>query len=101
MKEGEGNGAVLAVRRVNELDFYNLGATDLAKKVGLTPPKSRAVVDHLGLRADADCFKEIKIGRVTHARYSPKAMQKMKDALASQSIEDIWSGYRAKQRVVG
>ena len=101
LKEGEGNGAVLAVRRVNELDFYNLGAKDLAKKVGLTPPKSRAVVDHLGLRADADCFKEIKIGRVTHARYSPKAIQKMRDALASQSIESIWSAYRAKQRVVG
>ena len=101
LKEGEGNGAVLAVRRVNELDFYNLGAKDLAKKVGLTPPKSRAVVDHLGLRADADCFKEIKIGRVTHARYSPKAIQKMRDALASQSIESIWSAYRTKQRVVG
>ena len=98
LKEGEGTGAVLAVRRVNELDFYSLGAAQLAKKVGLTPPKSRAVVDHLGLREDADCFKEIKIGRVTHARYSPQAIKKMNDALADESIDDIWTAYRAKQR---
>ena len=101
LKEGEGSGAVLAVRRVNELDFYSLGAAQLAKKVGLTAPKSRAVVDHLGLREDVDCFKEIKIGGVTHARYSPQAIPKMKDALAAESIDDIWAAYRARQRAVG
>ena len=45
------------------------------------PPKSRAVVDHIGLREDADCFKEIKIEGVTHARYSPQAIKKIRGAL--------------------
>ena len=98
LKEGEGSGAVLAVRRVNELDFYSLGAAQVAERVGLTQPKSRAVVDHLGLREDTDYFKEIKIGSVTHARYSPKAVQKIKNALTAESIDDIWTVYRAKQR---
>jgi hypothetical protein len=98
LKEGEGTGAVVAVRRVNELDFYSLGATQLAKKVGLTPPKSRAVVDYLGLREDADCFKEIKIGGVTHPRYSPHAIKKIKDALNNESVEDIWAADRAKRK---
>ncbi|MDE2821991.1 MAG: hypothetical protein OXK79_00615, partial [Chloroflexota bacterium] len=44
LKEGEGTGGVLAVRTVNELGFYSLGASQLADKVGLTPPKSRALV---------------------------------------------------------
>jgi hypothetical protein len=101
LKEGEGAGAVVAVRRVNELDFYSLGATQLAKKVGLTPPKSRAVVDHLCLREDTDCFKEIKIGSVTHARYSPQAIKKIQGALEAESIDDIWAAYRAKQRAAG
>ena len=86
---------------MNELDFYSLGAAQLAKKVGLTQPKSRAVVDHLSLRKDADYFKEIKIGGVTHARYSPQAIDKMKDALVSESIDDIWTAYRAKRTVAG
>ena len=97
LKEGEGTGAVVAVRRVSELDYYNLGAAQLAKKVGLTQPKSRAVVDHLGLREDDACFKEIKIGSVRHARYSPQAIGKIKDALANESINDIWAVYRARQ----
>ena len=58
-----------------------IGATQLAEKVGLMPPKSRAVVDHIGLREDADCFKEIKIEGVTHARYSPQAIKKIRGAL--------------------
>ena len=98
LKEDEGTGAVVAVRRVNELDFYSLGATQLAQHVGLTPPKSRAVVDYLGLREDPEYFKEIRIGSVRHPRYSPKAIAKIKDALEVKSIDDIWADHRAKQR---
>ena len=98
LKEGEGTGAVVAVRRVNELDFYSLGAALLAKKVGLTIPKSRAVVDHLNLRDDPECFKEIAIGGITHPRYSPKAIKRIQQALERESIDDIWKAYRAKQK---
>lgn len=98
LKEGEGAGAVVAVRRVDELGYYSLGAQDLARKVDLTPPKSRAVVDHLGLRDDPDCFKEFKISGVTHARYSPKAISKIRAALEAMSVEDIWAADRAKRR---
>ena len=98
LKEGDGTGAVVAVRRVNELDFYSLGAAQLAQKVGLTRPKSRAVVDHLGLRDDVEFFMEIKIGSAAYPRYSPKAIEKIKAALEAESIEDIWAAYRAKQK---
>ena len=98
LKEGEGAEAAVAVRRVDELGFYSLSATQLAKKVGLTPPKSRAVVDHLGLRKDPDCFKEFEIGAMTHARYSPRAIEKIEDALEAESIDDIWAAHQAKRR---
>lgn len=98
LKEGEGVGAVVALRRVNELDFYSLSATKLAKNVGLTPPKSRAVVDHLGLRKDAEYFKEIRIGAVRHSRYSPKAIKQIKQALETTSIDEIWATYKAKKK---
>lgn len=98
LQEGEGAGPVVAVRRVNELGYYSLGAHDLAKKVGLTPPKSRAVIDHLGLREDPDCFKEFKISRVTHARYSPEAIKKIQKALEAESLDEIWAADRAKRR---
>jgi hypothetical protein len=60
--EGTPGASVVAVKRVDELGFYNLGAKQLAEKLSLTMPKAVAVVDHLGLRDKSDCYKEIKIG---------------------------------------
>lgn len=101
LNEGEGAGAVVALRRVNELDIYNLGANQLAQKMGLTPPKSRAVVDYLGLREEPNFFKEFTIGRVTHGRYSPRAIDKIKEVLQTESIDDIWAAQKAKKRAAG
>lgn len=88
--EGTPGASVVAVKRVNELDFYSLGAKQLAEKLGLTVPKLVAVVDHLGLRNDRDCYKEFKIGSQLHKRYSPKAVEKIKKALEHESVDEIW-----------
>lgn len=98
LQEGEGAGAVVALRRVDELGYYSLGAKQLAEMLGLTPPKCRAVIDHLGLREDVKCFKEFKIGKSTHGRYAPAAMRRINDALEAESIEQIWARDRAKRR---
>ncbi len=98
LKEGEGAGAVVAVRRVDELGYYSLGAKRLASKLGLTPPKCRAVIDHLGLREDVECFREIRIGKSTFGRYAPAAMRRINAALEVESIEQIWARDRAKRR---
>lgn len=98
LKEGESTNAVVAVRRVNELDFYSLSPTTLAEKVNLTQPKCRAVVDYLGLREDMSCFKEIKIGAMKHARYSPNALGKINTVLRSKSIDEIWAYYRESKK---
>ncbi len=97
LNAGEAGGAVVGVRRVNELDYYSLGPQQLAEKVSLTPPKARAVVDHLGLRKNADAFKEIRLGRTRYARYSPTAIKHIQKALRTQSIDDIWASYKRKR----
>ena len=80
-------------RTVNELGFYSLGANQLASKVGLTPPKSRTLVDHLGIREDEECFKEIRVGRTRFPRFSPKAITRMKEALKAESMDEIWASH--------
>lgn len=90
--EGTPGASVVALKRVNELDFYNLGARQLAEKVGLTTPKLVAVVEHLGIRHDPECYKEIKIGRTVHKRYSPLAIEKIKKALEDGlDVEAVWA----------
>lgn len=96
--EGTPGASVVAVKRVNELDFYSLGARQLGEKVGLTTPKVVALVDYLGLRKDQEYYKEFKIGRQTHKRYSPKAIDKIKETLQRESMEEIWRKCQARRR---
>jgi hypothetical protein len=88
--EGTPGASVVAVKRVNELDFYSLGAKQLAEKVGMTMPKAVAVVDYLGLRDQSEFYKEIRIGRAVFKRYSQKAIDAIKDVLKRESADEIW-----------
>lgn len=88
--EGTPGASVVALKRVNELDFYSLGAKDLAKKLNVSMPKAVAIVDYLNLRGDPDSYKEIKIGKSTFKRYSPKAIEKIQVCLKRTTAEEIW-----------
>jgi hypothetical protein len=94
--EGTPGASVVALKRVDELAFYNLGAKQLAEKVKLTMPKTVAVVDHLGLRNDPECYKEIKIGKAVFKRYSQKVIGAITEALKKESADEIWTKRSAK-----
>ena len=92
--EGTPDASVVAIRRVNELDFYSMGLKDLAPKVKLTTAKALAVIWKLKLQDDVDCFKEIRIGKQKHKRYSQKALEKILEELPSLDINDVWESYK-------
>jgi hypothetical protein len=95
--EGTPGAAVVAIRRVNELDFYNLGLNDLAKKVQLSAPKTLAVITALGLQQDPECFKLIKIGKTEAKRYSQKAVPLIQEHVRNHDIDDTWRHHGAKR----
>lgn len=90
VQEGTPGASVVAVKRVNELGFYSLGAKQLAERVGMTMPKAVAVVDHLRVRERPECYKEIKIGKSVFKRYSHKALDAVQECLKKESAEEIW-----------
>lgn len=96
VQEGTPGAAVVAVKRVNELDFYSLGAKQLAQKVGLNLSKTLAVVDYLHIRQEPDCYKEFKIGAQTYKRYSPRALEIIKENIPALDMKGIWAEYRAR-----
>jgi len=89
--EGTPGASVVAVKRVNELDFYSLGAKQLAEKFNLNVSKTLAVVDYLGIRERAECYKEFKLGSQLHKRYSQKAIAEIEQALSKESADSIWT----------
>lgn len=89
--EGTPGAGVVAIKRVNELDFYNFGRDALAKKLSLTGPKTTEAIKYFKIKEDQDCFKQIKVGKSLFDRYSSKAIDKIKEGLKSTSIEDVWN----------
>ncbi len=92
--EGTPGATVLAVKRVNELDYYNLGAQKLAAKVGLSVYKLLALVWHLKLQDSDEYFKVLKIGSQAHKRYSKKAYEAVVTALENVDMEEITENYK-------
>jgi len=96
--EGTPGASVVAVKRRNELDFYNMGLTQLCEKVGLTQPKCLAVIWFIDLQSDPDCFKLIRIGRTEHKRYSQKAIPRIRQTLEEHNLDKIWEQYKRRPR---
>lgn len=95
--EGTPGASVIAVRRVNELGFYNLDRDQLAKNVGLTGPKTTAVIRYLDLKNRPECCKEIVIGKSKFLRYSQNAIEPIKKALEEKPIDEIWEEFGPKR----
>ena len=96
MPEGTPDATVVAVKRVDDLGFYSLGRDQLAAKVGLSGPKTTAVIRFLKLKDDTSCYRQFAIGKSKFDRYSPKAIEKIKDVLKQASIEAIWKSHGIK-----
>ena len=84
------------MKRVDDLGFYSLGRDQLAKKVGLSGPKTTAVIRFLKLKNDRDCHKQITIGKSKFDRYSPKAIDAILDTIKQHPIDKIWKTHGAR-----
>ena len=92
---------MVAVKRVDELGFYNLGRDQLAEKVGLSGPKTTAAIRFLNLQADPECYKKITIGQAKFDRYSQKAIGAIQEAVKKHSIDKIWETHGIRWKSAG
>ena len=95
--EGTHGATVVAIKRVDELGYYSLGRDQVAQKVGLSGPKATAMIWHLELKDNTDCFKEIRIGASRFGRYSIKAVAAIRKTLQDTNIEKVWAAYQNRQ----
>jgi hypothetical protein len=96
--EGTPGATPMAIKRVNELDFYSLSSGKLAEKLGITTPKLGAIAKELKIKDDTDMFKEIKVGESKFNRYSALALDKLKKELPNLDIGDIWERNKPKRK---
>lgn len=95
--KGTPGASVVAVKRVNELGYYSLGAKQIADKLVLTIPKVVAIVEYLGLREKTDFYKEFRIGKSLFKRYSPRTIEAIQSCLKRTNIDQIWKEYKKRK----
>jgi hypothetical protein len=102
VREGSPEAAtasVVAVKRVNELDYYSLGLYGLAEKLGLTSSRTLALIQALNIQEQSDYYREIRIGSTRYKRYSRKALDYLKEQLVQVDMDEIWRRYRSAKNV--
>jgi hypothetical protein len=95
--EGTPGASVVAIKRVNELDFYNLGARQFAEKMGCSIAKILVIINYFNIRDDQNCYKEFKMGSSIFKRYSQKALEIVREGLKKENLEKIWEKNRKKR----
>lgn len=96
-KDGEPVTGTLIKQEVNIWDKYNLGRDDLAKKLGISGPKTSALILELKMQDDQDCFKVLRRKSTVFKGYSKTALDHLQSAITGGvDIEAIWEKHRIK-----
>ena len=96
--KGTPNTNVVAVRKVDHLGFYNLGRNQVAGQLNISGPKTTALIWHLKIKDDSECFRRITIGKSVFDRYSKEAVKQIHEAIKTLNIDEVWSAYKARLR---
>lgn len=92
VKSGEGTG-VLAIQKVDNLGFYSLGFDEVQKKLSMGRHEVLSLIWKLSIQDDPACFKVFKIGGSKHKRYSPKAVEKIRNGASSLDLRETCRQY--------
>jgi hypothetical protein len=94
---GEPVEGVVLKQEVNPFDKYNLGRGELASNLRLSGPRTSALIIDLKICDDPECYREIKVKSQVWKRYSPKALDRIRNALAGGvNVDDVWRRHRSR-----
>ena len=74
-----------------------MGLRELAKNLGLTEPRTLALIHYLELQKDVDCYWEFRMAKSTvFKRYSPLALNRLKQGKETVDMDLVWKQYRLR-----
>jgi hypothetical protein len=98
VKEGDPDASVIAVRKVNELGFYNLGIKDMAQKMNVPWNRLLWLIERDRLQQNPEFFKLIEIGSQKHKRYSDNCMKQLAETIATIDLDDAYENRVRRNR---
>jgi len=99
---GDDPAGAAAVREVDLNKKFHMRASDLAKKLDLTEPRSLALRRFLGIDDDASCCHVFEYGKTTIPCFSDNARSSMEKALKDGTdMDEVWQKHGPGRRVAG
>ena len=96
---GDDPDGAAAVREVDLQKKFYMQASDLAKALDLTGPRSLALRRHLGIDGDNQCRNVFVFGKTKVRCFSDNARNKMRDALdGGLDMDAVWREHRPGAR---
>lgn len=89
-----------AFRIVDLHKKYYLTASELATKLGITPPRATAVRRHVGADTNPNMSNTFHMGKVRYLEYSDNARTAMLAAVKKLDMGEIWAAHRPTNRPV-
>ena len=94
-RDGEPVEGTIMKQEIDIWQKYNLGRDDIAKKIGLTGPRTSAVIKEFGIQDDGDCFKVLRRKSSEFKGYSKKALDLIRKALDDGlDVDEVWKKHR-------
>jgi hypothetical protein len=95
VKDGDADAAVVAVRRINDTDFYSLGLRALAKKLRKSETHLLWFIRREKVQENPEFFKIITVGKVSQKCYSKPCYEMLRERLAQVDLDALWKGRKA------
>ncbi len=73
-----------------------MGRNDLATKLGISGPKTHALIYELNIQSDNECYRELRRKSQTFKGYSMKALTRLRGALKTVNMDQIWQKHKSK-----
>jgi hypothetical protein len=96
--ESSEDSEAAAIREFDLQKRFHLTVNDLADRLGISHPRSKALRDHVGIDDDPTCRHVFEFGKQQHPRYSDKALVNLRDSLQKLDLGSIWASHRPSRR---
>ena len=80
--------AVIIQKEINVFDKFNLGLYQLAAKLGISGPRTLAMIRYYELEKESEAYRAVKIGSSVYKRYSKRALDYLRDRLGT--VNECW-----------
>lgn len=97
-KPGDEIQGTLVKQEVDPWTVFNLGSKQLAEKLGLTLPKTLALIYEMDIQSNPECYRELKHRSQIFNGYSMKALNLLRDSMKNADMNEIWARYKSRPK---